>query len=254
LSTLSWIIVSGLAMSSLALVGSITLVLPERTLERLVMPLVAFAAGSLLGGALFHMLPQSVNVLGNRLPVYVWLVAGFVTFFVLEQFLHWHHCHRVVSRHGHLGYLILLADGAHNFIGGLAVAGAFLVDIRLGLVTWLVAAAHELPQELGDFGILVHSGWSRRSALLFNFASALTFLVGGIVAYALSDTVDVAFLVPFAAGNFIYIAAADLIPQITEATLPQRPTGAMVALREKIERSLAFGAGLAILLLSTLIN
>jgi zinc and cadmium transporter len=254
MSTLSWIIVSGVAMSSLALVGSITLILPERTLERLVMPLVAFAAGSLIGGALFHMLPQSVAVLGNRISVYVWLVAGFVTFFVLEQYLHWHHCHRMVSQHSHLGYLILLADGAHNFIGGLAVAGAFIVDIHLGIVTWLVAAAHEVPQELGDFGILIHSGWSRRSALLFNFASALTFLVGGIVAYLLSGTVDVAFLVPFAAGNFLYIASADLIPQITEATAPPSEQDAGEALREKIERSVAFGIGLVILLLSTMIT
>jgi zinc and cadmium transporter len=253
-STLGWIVVSGLAMSSLAMVGSITLVLPERTLERLVMPLVAFAAGSLLGGALFHMLPESVEVLGNRLSVYVWLMAGFVTFFVLEQFLHWHHCHRMVSQHGHLGYLILLADGVHNFIGGLAVAGAFVVDIRLGVITWLVAAAHEIPQELGDFGILVHSGWNRRSALLFNFLSALTFLVGGVIAYALSDTLNVAFLVPFAAGNFIYIAAADLIPRITATEPCEDPTESRLAMRDKIEKSLAFGAGLGLLLLSTLLK
>jgi zinc and cadmium transporter len=254
MSTLSWIIVAGLAMSSLALVGSITLVLPERTLERLVMPLVAFAAGSLLGGALFHMLPESIEVLGNRLSVYVWLMAGFVTFFVLEQFLHWHHCHRMVSQHGHLGYMILLADGVHNFIGGLAVAGAFVVDIRLGAITWLVAAAHEVPQELGDFGILVHSGWNRRSALLFNFLSALSFLVGGVVAYALSGTINVAFLVPFAAGNFIYIAAADLLPQITASQPCEDQTDGRLAMRDKIEKSLAFGAGLGLLLLSTLLT
>ena len=102
-------------------------------------------------------------------------------FFVLEQFLHWHHCHRAEhEQHRPLGYLILLADGLHNFIGGLAVGGAFIVDHRLGVITWLVAAAHEVPQELGDFGVLVHSGWRKAAALGWNFASALTFLLGAL--------------------------------------------------------------------------
>jgi zinc and cadmium transporter len=254
LSTLGWIIVAGLAMSSVALVGSVTLVLPERMLERLVMPLVAFAAGSLLGGALFHMLPESVAVLGNRLAVYVWLTVGFVTFFLLEQVLQWHHCHRTVSEHGPLGYLILLADGAHNLIGGLAVGSAFIVDLRLGVVTWLVAAAHEIPQELGDFGILVHSGWAPRRALLYNVLSALTFLVGGLLAYALSGRFDVAFLVPFAAGNFVYIASADLIPQITTTARYAVPAESGLLKRDKIEQSLALTAGLTVLLISTLLS
>jgi zinc and cadmium transporter len=108
----------------------------------------------------------------------------------------------------------------HNFIGGLAVAGAFLIDVRVGISTWLAAAAHEVPQELGDFGILIHGGWKKGKALLYNLLSALTFLVGGIVAYAASFTFDVTFLLPFAAGNFIYIAAADLIPEIKHEDNP----------------------------------
>jgi zinc and cadmium transporter len=119
------------------------------------------------------MLPEAVAAMGNRLEVYVWLMAGFLVFFVLEQFLHWQHCHRAVAQHGPLGYLILVADGAHNFVGGLAVAGALLVDIRVGVVTWVAAAAHEVPQELGDFGILIHAGPSKPRALAFNFLSAL---------------------------------------------------------------------------------
>jgi zinc and cadmium transporter len=214
-STFAWITVSGVAMSLLALSGSLTLLLPERSFDRVVPPLVALAAGTLLGGALLHMLPEAVEAMGNELDVYLWLVGGFLSFFVLEQFLHWHHCHRAVAAHGPLGYLILVADGVHNFIGGLAVAGAFIVDIRVGLVTWIAAAAHEVPQELGDFGILIHAGWGRGRALLFNFASALTFLLGGWVAYALSGRFEVTWLLPFAAGNFIYIAAADLIPELT---------------------------------------
>lgn len=217
MSVFWWITFSGLAMSALALVGSVTLLLPPRQFDRLIMPLVALAAGSLLGGALFHMIPASVTVLCNLLWIYGLVALGFVAFLVLEQFLHWHHCHRDhtgVDRHP-VGYLVLAADGLHNLVGGMGVAGAFIVDIRLGVTAWLVAAAHEIPQELGDFGLLVHSGWRRGAALGLNVSSALTFLVGGYVAYALSNSFDVAVLIPFAAGNFLYIAAADLIPQFS---------------------------------------
>lgn len=215
MTTFTWITVGGVLMSLLALSGSLTLLLPERAFDRVVPVLVALAAGTLLGGAMLHLLPEAVEAMGNELDVYLWFVAGFVGFFALEQFLHWHHCHRPVARHGPLGYLILIADGVHNFVGGLAVAGAFLVDLRVGLVAWAAAAAHEVPQELGDFGILVHAGWSRGRALLFNLLSALTFLLGGWVAYALSGRFEVTWLLPFAAGNFVYIAAADLLPELT---------------------------------------
>jgi zinc and cadmium transporter len=214
MTTFLWIFFSGLAMSAIALVGSLTLVLREETLKKVLLPLVALAAGTLLGGALFHMIPASVDKLGNDFAIYVWVLAGFGLFLGLEQLLHWHHCHRAPSEHRPLTYLILIADGIHNFIGGVAVAGAFLIDIRVGISTWIAAAAHEVPQELGDFGILIHSGWKKGRALLYNLLSALTFLVGGIIAYFASLTTDVAFLLPFAAGNFIYIAAADLIPEI----------------------------------------
>ena len=239
MSTLAWILTAGAAMSLLALVGGVTTVLSEKTLDRVVLPVVGLAAGSLLGGAFFHMLPEAVDALGNGLLVYVWLVAGFIVFFVLEQFLHWHHCHRSAnSEHRPLGHMILVADGLHNLIGGLAVGGAFIVDTRVGIVTWLVAAAHEIPQEFGDFGILVHSGWQRTSALAWNFASALTFLVGAVLAYAVSGSIEVGYLLPFAAGNFIYISAADLIPEIARETRT----------RDKLETSAAFLTGLVILL------
>jgi zinc and cadmium transporter len=202
-------------MSALALVGSVTLVLEARTLERLLLPLVAFAAGSLLGGAFLHMLPAATRAFADDSTVFVWTMAGFTLFFVLEQFLHWHHCHHArAACKEPLTYLILIADGLHNFLGGLAVGGAILIDVRIGLVAWLAAAAHEVPQELGDFAVLVHGGWRQGRALVFNFLSGLTFLLGGILAYLASFHVDVAFLVPFAAGNFIYIGASDLVPEV----------------------------------------
>ncbi|RPH54049.1 MAG: ZIP family metal transporter, partial [Lysobacterales bacterium] len=111
-------------------------------------------------------------------------------------------------------YLILLGDGLHNFLGGLAIGGTFLIDPKVGATAWIAAAAHEVPQELGDFGVLVHGGWPRRKAILWNFASGITFLLGAVLAYVASLQVDVTPLILFGAGNFIYIAASDLIPEI----------------------------------------
>ena len=218
MTTLGWIISSSLAMSCIALVGTVTLVLKQETLNKIVLPLVAFAAGSLIGGAFLHMIPAGIANYGNNTEFYLWILLGFTVFFILEQFLHWHHCHHQSNQDSShkkpLTYLILIGDGLHNFIGGLAVAGTFLIDIRLGMMAWLAAAAHEIPQELGDFGVLIHGGWSKRRALFFNVLSALTFLVGGITAYFASFHVNVDFLVPFAAGNFLYIGASDLVPEV----------------------------------------
>jgi zinc and cadmium transporter len=213
----SWIFLSGLLMSAIALVGSFTLLLRPATLGRILMPLVAFAAGSLLGGAFFHMLPAAASESPDIATVFLWTMLGFSLFFLLEQFLHWHHCHRASADCKQpLTYLILIGDGLHNFLGGLGVAGVFMIDVRLGMLAWLAAAAHEVPQELGDFGVLIHGGWKRSSALLFNFLSGSTFLLGSLVAYFASKAIDVGFLVPFAAGNFLYIAASDLVPEVNK--------------------------------------
>jgi zinc and cadmium transporter len=217
MDTLYWIIGSSLLMSAIAMVGSVTLLLKPTTLQRILLPLVAFAAGSLIGGAFFHMIPAGLEAFGNNIWFYAWILLGFCMFFALEQFLHWHHCHRALSSCKQpLTYLILLGDALHNFIGGLAIAGTFLIDIRLGIMAWLAAAAHEIPQELGDFAVLIHGGWEKGKALLFNVLSALTFLLGGLVTYFLSFNLDISFLIPFAAGNFIYIGATDLVPEVNK--------------------------------------
>jgi zinc and cadmium transporter len=216
-STFGWIVSSGILMSAIALVGGVALFLNEATLQRILLPLVAFAAGSLIGGAFFHMIPAGMIKYGGDETFYIWVLLGFTVFLALEQLLHWHHCRRAAAEcKKPLTYLILIGDGLHNFIGGLAIAGIFLTDIRLGLTAWLAAAAHEIPQELGDFAVLIHGGWSKRGALVWNWASALTFLVGGIVTYAVSSTLSPDFLVPFAAGNFLYIGASDLVPEVNK--------------------------------------
>jgi zinc and cadmium transporter len=135
--------------------------------------------------------------------------------------------------------LILIGDGLHNFIGGLAIAGTFIADIRLGIMAWLAVAAHEIPQELGDFGVLVHGGWDKRKALMFNVLSALTFLMGGLLTYVVSFNFDISFLIPFAAGNFLYIGASDLVPEVKEHE----------NLRINIVNFLMFISGLALMLI-----
>lgn len=232
-----WILLGGIAMSGIALVGSVTLLLREATLQKLLLPLVAFAAGSLVGGALFHMIPAALSAMPARAAV-LWVALGFLLFFGLEQFLHWHHCQRAFADCKRpLTYLILLGDGLHNFLGGLAIAGVFLADVRLGIAAWVAAAAHEVPQELGDFAVLIHGGWKRRNALLFNLLSGLTFLAGGLVAYAASRQLDVSWLVPLAAGNFLYIGASDLVPEVNKAHTVARASAHFVL----------FAAGLGLL-------
>jgi zinc and cadmium transporter len=244
MQTLLWIVIFGFLMSCIALVGSVTLILKQQALDRILLPLVAFAAGSLIGGAIFHMIPAAVEEMGNSLALYIWLAAGFMLFLALEQFLNWHHSHsQLPSEREPLTYLILFADGLHNFLGGLFVAASFLVDFRLGVTAWLAAAAHEVPQELGDFGVLIHGGWSKSRALIYNFLSALTFPVGGLVAYVASARIDVDFLIPFAAGNFLYIGAADLIPEIKKSH----------DVRTNAIHFFAFAAGIGLLLTLRLI-
>jgi zinc and cadmium transporter len=185
------------------------------------------------------MIPESVALNPGELSVYLWVMAGFTAFLALEQFLHWHHWHNSSTEaKSPLSHLMVIGDSLHNFLGGVAVAGAFIVDHRLGITTWLVAAAHEVPQELGKYGVLLHGGWSRGRALAVSGLSSLTFLVGGVFAYAVSREFDVGFLVPFAAGNFLYIAASDLVPEVNRHHL----------LGTNLLHFASFAAGIALLL------
>ena len=215
---LFYVIGYGLLMSLFAFSGAIFYVFPEKTVKKYIFPMVAFAAGALWGGAFFHMLPESIHAIGDTKEVFLCLTFGFVIFLILHQGIHWHHCHKLDCAHPArpLGAMILIADGIHNLLGGLGIGALFLVDIKVGIAAWFAAVLHEIPQEIGDFGLLVHSGWSRSKALLFNFLSALTFPLGGLLAYALQGSFNVAYLAPIAAGNFLYIAAADLTPEIAK--------------------------------------
>lgn len=236
---LRWIIAGSLVMSAIAMVGAVTVFLRKSTLERILLPLVSLAAATLMGGAFFHMLPEGLVIM-RPLAATSWLLAGFSSFLLLEQLVHWHHSHSSPGQGKQpVTYLILIGDGIHNFIGGLAITSTFLIDPRAGISAWIAAVAHEIPQELGDFGVLVHGGWSRRRALLLNLLSALTFPLGALIAYLVSRQFEVAWLMMFGAGNFIYIAASDLIPEIKQ----------QAALAEVAVHFCFFAAGLLLMLM-----
>lgn len=220
---LSWILSGGILMSLIALLGGLGLLLPASVLKRCLLPVVALAAGTLLGGAFFHIIPHAASTMGLALAG-GWVLAGFTFFLGLEQFLHWHSGHGApAARRQPATWLILIGDAIHNFVGGLAIATTFLINPQAGITAWFAAAAHEVPQELGDFGILVHGGWRPRDALLANLLAALTFPAGALLAWAASRQFDLAALALIGAGNFLYIAASDLVPEI------KKPTTALIS-------------------------
>jgi zinc and cadmium transporter len=184
-------------------------------LKKITFILIAFSAGTLLGGGLLHLLPEALEML-NVMAVFLTAIVGFSLFFLVEKFLHWHHCHDEEEKCPHpFTYLILFGDGIHNLLDGLAIAAAFLIDIRLGIITTLVIISHELPQELGNFAILIHGGIKKKKALLYNFLAQLTSVLGGILGFYLAEIFNFKpYMLAFAAGGFIYIAASDLIPEI----------------------------------------
>jgi len=215
-----------IVVSLLSLVGVFALSLSERALDRFLFVLLSFSAGSILGAAYFDLLPEAVEMGGDTSFVVLFLTAGFLGFFFLERFIYWYHGHI----HGHEApsqvdkrvtvkrfvYLNVLGDGVHNFLDGMVIAASFFLDLTVGLVATTAVIFHELPQEIGDFGVLVYGGFTRRRALLFNFVSALTAVAGAVLSSFFSVNIEnfVGSLVAFAAGGFIYLAASELIPEM----------------------------------------
>lgn len=215
MEALVYILAATLVNSLVSMVGVFSLWLKPKTLDKVLTLLVAFAAGGLLGGAFLHLLAESAEAMPFQ-DAALLCIGGFSVFFIMERVFKWHHCH-----HGHdcethpFTYLILIGDGVHNFIDGLVIAASFMVSVPFGFVTTLMVVGHEIPQELGDFGVLVYGGFGRNKALLYNFLSQLTCVLGGILGYFVYQaSVSTDFLLPLAAGGFIYIATSDLIPEL----------------------------------------
>lgn len=215
METLVWIILATLLNGLIAFVGVFSLWMSDKALKKIVFILVAFSAGALLSGAFFHLLSESLEHLTTT-DAFLYLMFGFILFFLIEKLLHWHHYHNEKHKIKPFTYLILFGDGVHNFIDGLVIAASFLINTHFGIITTLLIIAHEIPQEIGDFGILVYGGFGKTKALFCNFLSQLTCVIGGIIGFYLSSQVQSLsiILLPFAAGGFIYIAASDLIPEL----------------------------------------
>lgn len=163
------------------------------------------------------MIPHALAKQIPSLMVMQMVILGFFIMYGFELLVQWHHCRTEKQSYAKpQGVMILLADAIHNFIGGLGIGAAFVESPALGISMWLVALLHEIPQEIGDFAILLDSGWDKKKALMFNFFSSLTFPLAMLLIYGLNTQINVRGLIPFAAGNFIYIAASDLIPEIKE--------------------------------------
>ena len=207
-------------VSLLSLVGAGSLLLKRELSKKQVLYLVSFSVGGLLGGAFFHLIPEAIEINGEVLRVSTWLLAGIFTSYILEMVLKWRHCHIPTSdEHPHsFAYINLVGDGMHNMIDGIIIGGAYLTSTSLGVATTIAVCLHEIPQEIGDFGVLIYAGMRRRRALLLNLASASTAVLGVVIALTLSAYMDglVALLLPFAAGNFIYIAGSDLVPELQD--------------------------------------
>jgi zinc and cadmium transporter len=213
---LLYALLAALAISLIALVG--ILFLPKNWTHRREVVFVGFAAGVLLATSALQLLPEAIEEGGGEIGLFYALLGGIVAFFYLERLLHGFHGHSHEShrRDESARYLILTGDGLHNFIDGVAIGGAFLVDPALGIATTIAVAAHELPQEIADFAVLVRGGFSRKKALLLNLASGAMALLGVLLVFALQETVEpyIGYLLAVTAGMFIYIAAADLIPEL----------------------------------------
>lgn len=225
---MAWLytIASVLIISLASFIGVLFISFREETLKKILLILVSFSAGALFGGAFLHLIPEALEHAKNEQQVFFFVLSGIIAFFILEKLLCWRHCHIPTSdSHPHpIAYMNLIGDGFHNFIDGAIIAASYLVSIPLGIATSIAVIAHEIPQEIGDFGVLVHGGFSRGKALMMNFLSALTAVLGALLVLLLSMKVETmtAFLVPFTAGGFIYIAGSDLIPELKKETGPFR--------------------------------
>jgi len=209
-------LIAVILVSATSFVGALGLVLEDKLLNKLLISLVAFSAGSMIGAAFFHMLPEVLISQGAE-TTFVYLLFGFCLFFVLERILRWRHCHKeACETHQHLGWINIVGDGTHNFIDGLTIFASFLVGPALGIPVTISIIMHEIPHEMGVFGVLVYSGFSKIKAVIYNFLTGLVAVAGVIVGwlfFAQSQSLS-QFVLPFAAGGFIYIAASDLIPEL----------------------------------------
>lgn len=215
-------IMSVVIVSLISFVGAVAIMLTTERLRSLLLVLVGFGTGALLGDVFLHLIPEVVEDRGFPIDVSLLVLAGIISFFVLEKFVHWHHGHHPAedeAMHHHVhasAFMNLVGEVLHNFIDGLIIGASYLVSVPVGIATTIAVVLHEIPQEIGDFGILVHGGYSKAKALLLNFLVTIFAVAGTVLALFLSGVSErfTEALVPFAIGAFVYIAGSDLIPEL----------------------------------------
>lgn len=215
---LFYTLISVLVVSILSLIGVFTLSIKTKVLHKILIYLVSFAAGALLGDVFLHLIPELIEADNFNIQTSFMILGGILLFFIIEKIVHWQHCH-IPQNHGHshpFAITNLVGDGVHNFLDGIIIGAAYLVNIPVGIATTIAVIFHEIPQEIGDFGVLLHGGFSKSKALLFNFLSALTAVAGGLIAILASGVIPgiTNYLIPLTIGGFIYIAGSDLIPEL----------------------------------------
>ncbi len=243
-----YIFASVFVVSLISLMGVIALAVSVEKLQKVLFYLVSFSAGALLGDVFLHLVPNLAGGAALTIRSSLLILAGIIIFFALEKFICWRHCHIPTSRqHVHtLAAVNLVGDGLHNFIDGLVIAGSFAVSLPLGLVTTAAVIAHEVPQEVGDFSVLLYAGLTRGKAILFNFLSALVAFLGAgvgiIFASQFADFTNI--IIPLTIGGFIYIATADLIPELKKEN----------ELSQSLKQFLGIAAGVGIMALLLLLE
>ncbi len=209
---------STLLVSILSFSGILLLAMRAKKLERIVFILVSFAIGALFGNTFFMLIPESFALIENTRLIGILIVSGLVVMFILEKMIHWHHCHNVSHKHetAPLGYISLVTDSLHNFTDGVLIAAAWMASPGVGIATTIAVILHEIPQEISDFGVLLHAGFSRKKALFLNFIAACAAILGAVVTILLGNLSEmlITYILPFAAGGFIYLAGSDLIPEL----------------------------------------
>ena len=219
---------SVIAISLISLIGIATLAVQEKFLRKYIFILVSLAIGALLGDAFIHLIPETFAEMDATMTGLL-IIGGILLFLIFEKILHWHHhlsgegtsyCDQGICKPGDkihpVGHIVIVSDGVHNFLDGIIIGASYLVGVEVGIATTIAVILHEIPQEIGDFGVLLHAGFSKTKALLVNLFSALLAIVGAIVVLLLNESAEaiVRWFVPISAGGFIYIAASDLIPEM----------------------------------------
>lgn len=247
MSVYMYSLVSVIVVSLVSFIGIFTLSLRTDILKKYVFLLVSLAVGALLGDAFIHLLPEAFEKIANPTNISILIIAGIFIFFILEKVLHWHHHNSECDTPHPVGRLILFSDGMHNFVDGLIIGTSYLVSIELGLATTIAVILHEIPQEIGDFGVLIHAGYTKARALWWNFVSALFAIIGVLGAFLLGQfgSMFAVWFVPFAAGGFIYVALSDLIPEL------QKTKSAKYSLLQLVFIAIGIGAMLLLLRLES---